>query len=143
MAKRIKRKVIDSTCPCKSGLDYNDCCKPYHEGAKVAEDPATLLRTRYSAYARGLADYIMETTDAEGSAWWHDAEAWRANTRQFANSATFEGFRVISSEVAGDDAHTIMFKAKISQKGKDISMVETSQFVFREGRWLYKSGVVH
>lgn len=142
MAKRIKRKVVDTSCPCKSGLDYAECCKPFHDGLKVVEDAERLLRTRYSAYALGLADYIMNTTDSEGSAWWHDAEAWRANTRQFANSATFEGFRVISSESQGD-AHTIMFKAKISQKGKDISMVETSQFVFREGRWLYKSGVVH
>jgi len=142
MARRIKRKVGPSTkCECRSGSEYVDCCEPYHLG-KTCEDPQTLLRTRYCAYARGLADYVMETTDADGSAWWHDEASWRSNTRDFSNSADFGGFRILEEDVEEDRA-TLKFKALIKKNGRDISMVETSKFLFKDGRWIYHSGVVH
>ena len=41
-------------CPCHSGLRYAACCGPLHEGAREADTPEALMRSRYAAFARGL-----------------------------------------------------------------------------------------
>ncbi len=45
-------------CPCGSGLKYKKCCQKYHKGA-LPSTALLLMKSRYSAYALGLADYIM------------------------------------------------------------------------------------
>ena len=49
-------------CPCgQHGLPYKKCCKPYHQASRVADTPRKLLETRFSAYEKGLSQYIVET----------------------------------------------------------------------------------
>ena len=57
-----------TACPCGGGarrLAYAKCCKRYHTGERRAGDPETLLRARFSAYAKGKAQYIIDTTHEE------------------------------------------------------------------------------
>ncbi|MBJ7449651.1 MAG: hypothetical protein JHC93_04750, partial [Parachlamydiales bacterium] len=49
------------TCPCHSSLDYEKCCKPFHDGIP-APTALALMRSRYSAYALHLIEYIIATT---------------------------------------------------------------------------------
>ena len=143
MARKLKKsRGPDLRCKCGSGKKYDVCCEPFHQESEFASGPLELLRTRYCAYAVGDADYIIKTTDPDGSAWWHDEAAWRAHTRTFSKGANFLGFRVISEDI-GEERGTLKFKALIKQGAKDISMVETSQFIKKDGRWLYHSGIVH
>ena len=53
--------MTQPTCPCGSGDPLDDCCGRYHQGhpAPTAE---ALMRSRYSAYALGLVDYLRDTT---------------------------------------------------------------------------------
>ena len=63
-------------CPCHSGKKYQECCQPYHTG-KLPENALALMRSRYSAYALHLADYIMQTTHPHNRAYLSDKERWK------------------------------------------------------------------
>lgn len=48
-------------CPCCSTKKYKDCCGVYHADFKAPTAEA-LMRSRFSAFALHLADYLYETT---------------------------------------------------------------------------------
>jgi SEC-C motif-containing protein len=55
----MSRKPADP-CPCGLPADYAACCGRFHAG-EAAPDAEHLMRSRYSAYVRGLADYLRQT----------------------------------------------------------------------------------
>lgn len=141
MARRKRRRRRPGACPCGSGRRYRECCKPYHRGEAVADTPVELMRSRYAAYAKGEVDYIVETTDPQGAAWSEDEQKWRAEIRQFGRDADFLGVDILDSSLEGDRGE-VEFYAKLRAGGEDASFTERSQFVRREGRWLYSEGDV-
>ena len=48
-------------CACGSGAEYENCCGRYLSGEKSAETAEQLLRSRFTAYVRNDADYILKT----------------------------------------------------------------------------------
>ena len=52
-------------CPCESKRTYDQCCEPYLLGRKVPETAELLMRSRFSAYAMNMAEYLVATTAAE------------------------------------------------------------------------------
>ena len=48
-------------CPCGSDLTYATCCGRLHRGQARAETAEQLMRSRYSAFARGEIAYLMAT----------------------------------------------------------------------------------
>ena len=121
-------------CRCHSGRTYKRCCQPLHQG-RPAPTPEALMRSRYCAYAHGLVDYIVATTDPEGPQWRGDLAAWRDEIAAFCRATRFEGLRILQ---AGED--TVTFRAHLARGGLDTGFSEQSRFVFRDGRWLYHSG---
>lgn len=53
-----------SDCYCGSGIVFADCCEPFIKGIQNAPTAEKLMRSRYSAYAVQVADYLMATTHA-------------------------------------------------------------------------------
>ena len=49
-------------CPCGSGEDYNKCCKGVHKFEYFDANVEQVARARYSAYAFGVSDYIIQTS---------------------------------------------------------------------------------
>ena len=49
-----------SPCPCGGGA-YRSCCGPLHRGDQRAKTAEQLMRSRYSAFARGEIDYLLAT----------------------------------------------------------------------------------
>lgn len=49
-----------SPCPCGGGA-YRSCCGPLHRGNQRAKTAEQLMRSRYSAFARGEIDYLLAT----------------------------------------------------------------------------------
>ncbi len=94
------------------------------------------MRSRFAAYALGLADYIIHTTDPQGPQWVADEGVWKASITRFHQSTRFLGLRVLET---GPD--TVRFRAELEQLGQDASFEELSRFVQREGRWLYQGRV--
>lgn len=56
-----KDTAPDQLCPCGSGKTYAECCRPFHDGESWPADPEQLVRARYSAYALGKWQYIVDT----------------------------------------------------------------------------------
>jgi len=97
------------------------------------------MRSRYGAYAAGLAAYLIATTDAIGPLARADRDVWEAEIQAFCDSADFPGMEILDKD-SGDDVAHVRFRAQLRQQGQDASFVERSRFVRRDGRWLYHSG---
>ena len=64
-SSRQSAKNASERCPCgggKDGLTYGSCCRRFHDGDAYPEDPVTLMRSRFSAYAKGKGAYVVKTT---------------------------------------------------------------------------------
>lgn len=51
-----------SNCYCGNSFPFQDCCEPYIKGIANAPTAEKLMRSRYSAFATGAADYFVNTT---------------------------------------------------------------------------------
>ena len=120
-----------SPCPCSRGPDYGRCCGRCHAG-EPAVDAETLMRSRYSAYVVGDADYLRAT--------WHPDT--RPGTLSLADPpgqrTHWLGLEVKSHRVTGEDSAEVVFVARYRiGGGSAVRMQEHSRFVRMEGRWYY------
>lgn len=122
-------------CPCHSGQKYKRCCLPYHRGRRAGA-PQTLMRARYAAYAIGLTDFIVDTTDSEGPMWQTDGIRWRDELSAFTESTQFSGLTIETVE-NGEGVAWVTFHAKLLQESTEHLMVERSRFRQIDSRWLY------
>lgn len=128
-------------CKCHSGLPYIECCSPYHKGKMLPESALILMRSRYSAYALGLADYIIDTTHKEGSAYHSDHSKWRDSIHYFSKKTEFHDLKILEF-LEGTSEAFVTFYAHLFQDGKDVSFTENSRFFKVNDRWFYYSGDV-
>ena len=126
-------------CPCHSGKTYDECCAPYHTGKRLAESALFLMRSRYSAYAKGLVDYIIMTTHPENPPLKESEKKRRENIIQFSRTTQFSGLEIVEF-IDGEKEAFVTFKAKLFQNGADASFQEKSRFLKVNGKWLYHSG---
>jgi SEC-C motif-containing protein len=96
------------------------------------------MRSRYTAYALGLVDYILETTHPDGAAWETDQAAWRASVLAFSRETLFLRLEVLDASESGDTG-SVSFRAHLQQAGKSVVMEEHSLFRRHGGRWCYVS----
>ncbi|MGE3953715.1 MAG: YchJ family protein [Parachlamydiales bacterium] len=122
-----------NNCPCHSGLPYPLCCQPYHKG-RPAPTPLALMRSRYSAYALRLADYIIATTHPLNPKYLKDKEKWRREILAFSQAYPFTGLQILHNEGDRVTFHAIL----------DPSHAYTEESLFKkEGeQWYYLSGVI-
>lgn len=99
------------------------------------------MRARYSAFALGLAQFVMDTTHPEGSSYERDRAHWERSVLAFAEATSFEGLEILEAGGGSEVAH-VTFHASLRSDGKDVSFTERSRFVRVESRWLYHTGVV-
>ncbi|OBJ03879.1 zinc chelation protein SecC [Mycobacterium sp. 1245499.0] len=124
---------MNEPCPCGSGETYPACCGPLHDGELQARTAEALMRSRYSAFARGHADYLFRT--------WHPRT--RPPEVTVDPSITWTGLEV-SDTVAGgadDNAGEVEFTARYESAGRGGILHERSRFERRAGRWFYLDAV--
>ena len=119
-------------CPCHSGLNYDLCCGPYHKNIRSPETPLELMRSRYSAYALDLADYIIKTTHPKSPLHEKIRSTWISSIHEFHETTKFQGLIIESS----DETH-VTFHAILSTSGKDTSFREKSLFAKSNDHWCY------
>ena len=114
-------------------LPYAACCGRYHAGPLhlQAPDAQALMRSRYSAFARGLPNYLRDT--------------WHPGTRPAFIEPDPPGLKWLGLEIrphAVQDADhaTVEFVARSKLAGRAQRLHETSRFVREEGRWFYLDG---
>lgn len=122
-------------CPCGSELKYKKCCRKYHKGAL----PATaeqLMRSRYSAYAFGLTDYIMKTTHPDNPDFTENHTQWTEEILHFCNVTDFLGLKIIEVSEGTEKAY-VTFEASLSSG----ILKEKSRFLKENGKWYYVDGI--
>ena len=118
-------------CDCGSGKSYLSCCGPLHSGTPAASAEA-LMRSRYAAFCRGNAFYVLKS--------------WAAETRpamvDLDPTQTWTGLKIDHHEMTGPDTAIVRFTAKWKRGTKKGKLSETSRFR-REGQgWVYVDGDV-
>ncbi|MBK8727481.1 MAG: YchJ family protein [Holophagaceae bacterium] len=124
-------------CPCTSKVPYDRCCGPFIAGTKVPESAELLMRSRFSAYALGKVDYLIETTaEAERGA------LDREDLATYCRNIRCVALKIIARTAGGpgDETGTVKFHASLQVNGKRQLHVELSRFVREEGRWRYLDG---
>jgi len=122
----------NSKCPCGSGRKYKECCFRWH---KIGGAPNALLlmKSRFSAYAVGNADYIVKTTHPDSPHFERDLKEWKKSVKEFSNS-DFKRVEIIEF-ADGEKEAFVEFKAYIDE----YVMHERSRFV-KEDKWYYIDG---
>ena len=127
------RAAATAACPCSSALPHGACCGRYHAGPQhlMAPTAEALMRSRYSAFVLGSADYLLAT--------------WHASTRPKFLPDDPPGLKWLGLEVRRhvqqDHEHaTVEFIARSKLGGRAQRLHETSRFVREDGRWFYVDG---
>jgi len=127
-------------CPCHSGKKYQDCCQPYHMG-NLPENALALMRSRYSAYALHLADYIMQTTHPHNNGYLSDRQRWKREILSHYKKTDFYDLKIMNFIDGLNEAY-VTFTAHLRQGNQDVSFTEKSRFLKVNGHWLYESGEI-
>ena len=128
---------MSAACPC-GGATYESCCEPLHAGKRPAATALELMRSRYAAYARGLADYLVATHAAR-----EPAARRRAQLEASFAGVRWTGLRIVEVREggAGDAAGIVEFEAAYEAGGKPGVLRERSRFERRAGAWMYLDAV--
>ncbi|RDV46301.1 hypothetical protein DOE76_03940 [Leifsonia sp. ku-ls] len=118
---------MSSRCPCLSGETYDACCGPLHRG-EPAPTAERLMRSRFSAFALGDADYLLRS--------WHPST--RPSSLELDPGLVWYRLDIERTERGGplDTDGVVAFTAHYrgEERGR---LHEVSRFV-REGRdWFY------
>ncbi len=127
-------------CPCGSMQTYESCCAPFHQGV-LPKKAVELMRSRYSAYALHLPDYIIETTHLDSPSFLKDPLLWRREITEFSRGTRFEKLEILHAEEK-EDKGTVVFRAHLFQGNNNVSFQEDSSFLKVNGKWLYLNGFV-
>lgn len=121
--------MTPSSCPCQSGKPYPQCCQPLHNG-EPASSPEDLMRSRFSAFAMGNAEYLQRS--------------WHASTRPtnltLDDGERWVGLSIVESKQQGDQG-SVHFRAISHDTGGFSVLEETSRFVKEDGHWFYLDGI--
>ena len=123
-------------CPCGSQKKYKKCCAVYHKGA-LAPNALILMKSRYSAYATGNADYIIKTTHPENPDFTTERTSWKKDIDIFSKHTEFLGLKIIEF-IDGEEEAYVTFEASLSSG----LLTEKSRFLKSDERWLYVDGLI-
>ena len=126
------------TCPCGKGESLETCCGPYLDGKAQPDTAEALMRSRYSAYAVGNIDYIVDTHDPERA-----KEVDRKNTEQWSKNAEWLGLEVLSTEqgTPANEVGVVEFVARYKLSGVKVEHRERALFRKHSGRWVFVDGI--
>ena len=117
-------------CSCSSGKPYAQCCEAYHLKEALPQSAELLMRSRYSAYALHLIDYLWDTT--------HPAKRYlynKADMTQWAKANHWLRLEIVSAK-----KHVVEFKAYYQKGLQQCVHHERSQFKKEKEQWYYFSG---
>jgi SEC-C motif-containing protein len=121
----------DLPCPCGSGAPYARCCEPLHLGAG-ASTAETLMRSRYSAFALRLTEYLSRT--------WHPST--RPGTLELDHGTVWRRLQIVDTVGGGPDDSSGVVEFRASYRSPDGAGVlhERSRFARNAGHWAYVDG---
>ncbi|WP_203350461.1 YchJ family protein [Streptomyces sp. S-9] len=115
-------------CPCGLPESYEECCGRFHGGAAAVPTAERLMRSRYTAFVRLDAAYLLRT--------WHPRT--RPARLDLDPGTRWTGLEILAAE-AGSAFHstgTVTFRASF----RGGSLHERSRFERVDGAWVYVDG---
>lgn len=133
------QEVTNKACPCGSGKPFTYCCEPIVQGQKSAPTAETLMRSRYTAFALGAVDYLINTTAPEKRGE-DDADILNDQVKY----TNWTGLKILSTDLGGrsDEQGTVEFEAAFETDEQSGTLYEKSNFRKENGFWLYVDGDV-
>lgn len=120
-------------CICSNEKNYDECCGLIISQQVKAKTPEELMRSRYSAYVKSNADYLLQSTLKENQ---YEEDA--ALIEEFSSQVEWLGLKILNAK---DD--TVEFKAYY-RENKNIKVLhEKSTFVVEDGTWKYRDGELY
>jgi SEC-C motif-containing protein len=115
-------------CPCGLGDSYDACCGRLHAGS-AAPTAEALMRSRYSAFAVGDADYLLRS--------WHRSS--RPRKLELDPGIEWKRLAVLETDAGGlfDAEGTVRFRAIYVEDGQRHVLTENSRFVRQDRLWTY------
>lgn len=128
----MSRARTGAACPCGGGVSLAACCGRYldHFDSTPAPDAERLMRSRYTAFVLGRADYLLAT--------WHASR--RPGSLDPDEGAKWLGLEVRSHRATAEDRAEVEFVARWRVGGRAVRLHERSRFVREQGRWYYVDG---
>eukprot|EP00897_Mesotaenium_endlicherianum_P006166 jgi/Mesen1/5578/ME000281S04635 len=153
-AKQTKPATL--SCPCGGGeskLEYKLCCGRYHGGV-IEPDAVTLMKARYSAFARTVVPYLLRTTHPEHPDYSNGDESLENDCKVTCDRLIFKHLEILeheSSTPPPDGTEAVQEEAFVTFKvtyafkkgtdGGNHTLEEKSRFVRENGRWLYREKI--
>ena len=107
------------------------CCSQYIDGELAAPDAQSLMRSRYSSFVLGKADYLLST--------WHVSQ--RPASLEFEPGVKWLGLQVQNHTVIDAQHAEVTFVARQRDRtGRAIRLHERSRFMLENGCWYYVDG---
>jgi SEC-C motif-containing protein len=118
-------------CHCGSDLLFENCCSLYLNGKRNAPTAEILMRSRYSAFATGAVDYLINTT--------HFSKRKFHNKTELATwSRSNQWLRL---EILAVTETTVTFNAYFLDENLKAQVhYEHSTFKLENGKWFYVDG---
>ena len=120
-------------CICGKNKEFENCCQPIIKMDKKPLTAEELMRSRYSAYVIGDADYIIYSTTKENR-YVDDIEL----IKEFSSSVEW-----LKLEVLESTQDQVEFKAYYRDKEGIKILHEKSNFIEEDGIWKYKDGELY
>jgi len=123
-------------CPCGSGLSYAQCCGRYIDDGQNAPSAEALMRSRYTAFVRADAAYLLGT--------WHPSTR-PAELDLGDTNLRWLGLSIKRCERGGPDdmEGVVEFVARMKRGGRAARLHEVSRFTREDGQWFYVDGELH
>jgi SEC-C motif domain protein len=125
-------------CPCDTGKLYSECCKIFHKGA-YSVNALLLMRSRYSAYALSLPQYIIQTTHPMNPSYQQEHKQWFQEILYFCQNTTFQKLEILDF-IDGNQEAYVTFNAHLIQNNLKRNLIEKSFFEKIDRQWLYRDG---
>lgn len=127
-------------CPCGSQLSFAACCQPYIAGIDIAPSAEQLMRSRYTAFAMGAVDYLVDTLAPER----RSPNEARMLAKELRHTQWLKLDIIDTAQGKPDDTTgQVEFKAHFeSSDGRQGILHERSNFRTEMGRWVYVDGDV-
>lgn len=101
------------------------------------------MRSRFSAFAEGLVQYIMNTTHPENTNYKVNKIEWGSEIKKYCDETKFQALEITDRTQEREDLATVTFTAFLKNGRQTFSFTEKSFFVKINGKWLYLDGDVY
>lgn len=124
--------MTEMQCPCGRGVWLAACCGPILSGESEASTAERLMRSRYTAFAIGDAEYLLRS--------WHPST--RPESVEIDARTAWQRLLIESTAAGGpfDDQGLVTFTAIARVDGSRFVQRERSRFARVDGRWVYVDG---